>query len=175
MPLGIQQEHKQDPFDDFLATLNEPREVIHELYIDNEPEPEPDLEETQMDEETQELDPTLENKKLEIAMIPAETIVDVIDTTAISLNTYIAQQEVEGASSQEKQSLQKAIANYLRETDVEISPSKMCILLILMIYGPKTLQAFQLRKVNKENAELKSQVKYLEKKLNEKNDEIPNM
>lgn len=177
MPLGIQQEHTKDPFDDFLDTIKEPREVIQESYMVDEPEPEeiPEYENPTQDDTT-EYDPTLEKNKLEIAMIPAETIVDVIDTTAISVNSYIAQQEMEGASSQEKQSLQKAIANYLRETDVEISPSKMCILLILMIYGPKTLQAFQMRKINMENRELKSRVKYLENKLNEKKDyEIPNM
>lgn len=172
MPIGIQEKREKDPFEKFLDQLKEPREVIQQPDPIPEPEPEINLQAAIEDNEP---DPVLENKKLEIAMIPAETIVDVIDTTAISVNSYIAKEHVEGASEQEKQSLQKAVANYLRETDVDISPGKMLIILVLMIYGPKILQAFQLRKVNLENEALKARVQDLETQLKEANNAVPSV
>lgn len=163
MPIGIQEKQERDSFDAFLDTLKEEREVISETApVD----PEPIMEPGELPEfDTAVPDPVIEQKKIEVAMIPAETIVDVIDTTAISVNSYIAQEPQDGASPAEKQSLQKAIANYLRETDVDISPGKMCVLLILMIYGPKIMQAFQTRKLNQENEQLRAHVANLEQQL----------
>lgn len=164
MPIGIQDKQERDSFDAFLDTLKEDREIISEPAPPAEPSPV--MEPGELPEMEPVPDPVIEQKKIEVAMIPAETIVDVIDTTAISLNSYIAQEPQEGASPAEKQSLQKAIANYLRETDVDISPGKMCVLLILMIYGPKVLQAFQTRKLNQENEQLRAHVAHLEQQLN---------
>lgn len=178
MPIGIQERHERDSFDQFLDTLKEDREIIQEQpAIPEDPEvsaadslPGYDEHET--------VDPVIEKNKLEVAMIPAETIVDVIDTTAISVNSYIAMEPQEGASPAEKQSLQRAVANYLRETDIDISPGKMCMLLILMIYAPKVLQAVQTRKLNIENEQLKAQVSSLQQQLAQKQSEdgkIPGM
>lgn len=166
MPIGIQERHERDSFDDFLDRLKEDREVIQEPAI---PEPEP-MEPADVLPEVDKghVDPVIEHKKLEVAMIPAETIVDVIDTTAISLNSYIAQERQEGASQDEKDSLKHAVANYLKETDIDISPGKLCLVLILMIYAPKTLQAFQTRKLNQENAVLRQRNAILEQQLRER-------
>ena len=166
MPIGIQNNDGKDPFESFVDQLNEQREVIQE------PSPVPDVTESQTApdiDEPKELDPVLEQKKMDIAMIPAETIVDVIDTTAVSLNSYIAQEPVEGATETEKQSLQKAFANYLRETDVDISPGKLCLILVLMIYAPKVLQAFQIRKKNIENEALRAENEQLRAQLQQNN------
>lgn len=167
MPIGIQNNNGKDPFESFVDQLNEKREVIQE------PAPVPEVIESNSDhvadERPEDLDPVLEQKKLDIAMIPAETIVDVIDTTAVSLNSYIAQEPVDGASDTEKQSLQKAFANYLRETNVDISPGKLCLVLVLMIYAPKVLQAFQLRKKNIENEALRAENEQLRAQLQQKN------
>ena len=174
MPIGIQNENGKDPFETFLDGLKEPREVIQETV--DIPEPEPVAPEI-----IEEPDPVLEEKKAKVAMIPAEIIVDVIDTTAVSLNSYIAMERVEGASDTEKQSLQKALANYLRETDVDISPGKLVIVLVALIYGPKVVQAFQIRKQNLEIERLKSRIKFYEERDNqqhqekEDNDEVPNV
>jgi hypothetical protein len=176
MPIGIQNNDGKDPFESFVDRINEPREVIQE------PSPVPDVTESQtapdMDE-PKEIDPVLEQKKMDIAMIPAETIVDVIDTTAVSLNSYIAQEPVEGATETEKQSLQKAFANYLRETDVDISPGKLCLILVLMIYAPKVLQAFQIRKKNIENEALRAENEQLRAQLQQNNksgnNEVPGL
>lgn len=174
MPIGIQNENGKDPFETFLDGLKEPREVIQETV--DIPEPEPVAPEI-----IEEPDPVLEEKKAKVAMIPAEIIVDVIDTTAVSLNSYIAMERVEGASDTEKQSLQKALANYLRETDVEISPGKLVIVLVALIYGPKVVQAFQIRKQNLEIERLKSRIKFYEERDNqqhqekEDNDEVSNV
>lgn len=171
MPIGIQERHERDSFDQFLDTLKEDREIIQETVL---PPDEPEVFEPSDNlpgvDDQKELDPVVEKNKLEVAMIPAETIVDVIDTTAISVNTYIAMEPQEGASPAEKQSLQKAIANYLRETDIDISPGKMCMLLILMIYAPKVLQAFQTRKLNIENEQLRAHVAELENQLKQRED-----
>lgn len=175
MPIGIQNENGKDPFETFLDGLKEPREVIQETVDIPEPEPvSPEI--------IEEPDPVLEEKKAKVAMIPAEIIVDVIDTTAVSLNSYIAMERVEGASDTEKQSLQKALANYLRETDVDISPGKLVIVLVALIYGPKVVQAFQIRKQNLEFERLKSRIKFYEERDNhqqhqekEDNDEVPNV
>lgn len=162
MPIGIQEKHERDSFDQFLDTLKEDREIIQETVV---PEPEPLQPADELPGfDDAPADPVVEKKKLEVAMIPAETIVDVIDTTAVSVNSYIAMEPQEGASPAEKQSLQKALANYLRETDIDISPGKMCLVLIIMIYAPKVLQAVQLRKVNIENARLRARVAELEAK-----------
>lgn len=163
MPLGIQNNTK-DPFESFLDQLNEPREVIQEQV--EIPEPSPSAPE--LVPEGTEPDPVMERNKMEIAMIPAETIVDVIDTTAISINSYIAKEPVEGATTEEKQSLQKAVANYLRDTNIDISPGKLCIILIMMIYGPKIMQAWQTRKQNLEMEAMRSHIQDLEAQLKEK-------
>lgn len=170
MPIGIQEKHERDSFDEFLDTLKEDREVIHEPVI---PEPEhlssPSDSLPYIENPVSEVpDPVLEEKKLKVAQIPAKTIVDVIDTTAISLNSYIAMEPQEGATNQEKESLQDAVANYLRDTDIDISPGKLVLVLVLMIYGPKTMQAFQTRKENQANAALRARVVQLEDQLREK-------
>lgn len=170
MPIGIQERHERDSFDQFLDTLKEDREIIQETVIPPEEPALPDPSDTLPGVDDRDIDPVIEKNKLEVAMIPAETIVDVIDTTAISVNTYIAMEPQEGASPAEKQSLQKAIANYLRETDIDISPGKMCLLLILMIYAPKVLQAFQTRKLNIENEQLRAHVAELENQLKQRED-----
>ena len=181
MPIGIKNnDGAKDPFEEFLDQLNVPREVMQETVPVIEPEPEPLTTPTASGGgDIEDIDPVYEKKKLDIAMIPAETIVDVIDTTAISVNSYIAHEHIDGASPEEKESLQKAIANYLRETDVDISPGKMCIILIMMIYGPKVLQAFQTRKINEENEALKARVAELEDQLNQpkevKNGTVPSV
>lgn len=170
MPIGIQTKHERDSFDDFLDTLKEDREIIQEPTIPN-PEPataEPSDTTPGLDDNPAPLDPVVEEKKRQVAMIPAEVIVDVIDTTAVSLNSYIAQEHQDGASKEEKESLQKAVANYLRETDIDISPGKLCLVLVLMIYGPKTVQAFQVRKEHQENQALRAHVAELENQLQQR-------
>lgn len=167
MPIGIQEKHERDSFDQFLDSLKEDREIIQETKI---PDPEPvEIADELPGIDTPVADPVMERKKMEVAMIPAETIVDVIDTTAISLNSYIAQEHQEGASSEEKESLKHAVANYLKDTDIDISPGKLVLVLVLMIYGPKTLQAFQARKENQENAALRERNAYLENQLAKRN------
>ena len=167
MPIGIQDKHQRDSFDAFLDSLKEEREVIQEPVIP-EPEPEPVEPENLPGVDEPAPDPSREQKKFEVAQIPAKTIVDVIDTAAVSLNSYIAHQPQEGASESEKESLQDAVANYLRDTEIDISPGKLVLVLVLMIYGPKTMQAFQVRKQNEENMALRQQVTYLENQLKEK-------
>ena len=166
MPIGIQEKQQRDSFDDFLDSLKEDREVIQEPVI---PDPEPaEASDELPGVDAPVADPVRERKKLEVSMIPAETIVDVIDTTAVSLNSYIAQEPQTGATSEEKESLKHAVANYLKDTDIDISPGKLCLILVVMIYAPKTMQAFQTRKENQANARLMARNAYLEQQLKER-------
>lgn len=163
MSLGIQDEHTRDPFDEFLDTLGQEREVISEPEIAPESSPEP--EEAVVEDVP---DPTVERAKFEAAMIPAETVVECIDVGFTSLNTFIAKEEQEGATAAEKESLTKATANWLKDTDIDLSPGKMLLFLVLMIYGPKTVQAFQTRKQNIENEQLKEENARLRAMMEEK-------
>lgn len=162
MGIGIQNKQERNNFDEFMERFKEEREVIQEPTI---PEPEPVEPSDTLPEIDNVPDPAVERQKLDVAMIPAETIVDVIDTTAVSLNSYIAHEPQEGATESEKKSLQNAVANYLKDTDIDISPGKLCLVLILMIYGPKTMQAFQTRKHNQENAALREHIAELEDQI----------
>ena len=166
MPIGIQEKQQRDSFDDFLDSLKEDREVIQEPVI---PDPEPiEVAEELPGVDAPIADPVMERKKLEVSMIPAEVVVDVIDTAAVSLNSYIANEHQEGASESEKESMQHAFANYLKDTQIDLSPGKLCFVLILMIYAPKTIQAFQVRKENQEKARLEARNAYLEQQLKER-------
>lgn len=168
MAIGIQDNNQgRDPFDDFLDTLNQEREVIDVPEVSTDPEP------VTADEGTAEdnvPDPVIERAKFDAAMIPAETVVDCIDVGFTSLNTFIAKEDQEGATESEKESLTKATANWLKDTDIDLSPGKMLIFLVLMIYGPKTIQAFQTRKQNKENEELAAENERLRNMIEKQQD-----
>lgn len=166
MPIGIQEKRERDSLDKFMDSLKEDREVIQETKI---PDPEPSDTLPGIDDVEQLPDPVVENRKLELSQIPAKTIVDVVDTAAVSLNSYIAQERQDGASEEEKKTLQDSVANYLKDTDIDISPGKLVLVLVLMIYGPKTVQAFQIRKQNQENAALREHVAELEEELARRN------
>lgn len=165
MPIGIQDKSYIESLNDFMDRLKEDREVIQEPVIP-EPEPMEVAEELPGVDDTP--DPVLERKKMEVAMFPAKTVVDVIDTTAVSINSYIAGNAQPGATKEEKESLQDAVANYMRETDIDLPPGKLLLVLIIMIYAPKTLLAFQVRKENKEKERLEARNAFLEQQLKQK-------
>ena len=172
MPIGIQEKQQRDSFDDFLDSLKEDREVIQEPVI---PDPEPvEVAEELPGVDAPIADPVMERKKFEVSMIPAEVVVDVIDTAAVSLNSYIANEDQKGASESEKESMQHAFANYLKDTQIDLSPGKLCLVLVLMVYAPKTIQAFQKRKENQEKARLEARNAYLEQQLQLKEREAAN-
>lgn len=159
--------HKHDAFDDFLDSLKEPREVIDAPVPDDDetiPVENADVDVPDGESPTPE-DPEEEQRKLQLAMIPAETVVECIDVGFKSINSMIAQEDVDGATDDEKESLQKATANWLRDSDIDLSPGKMMMFLVLMIYGPKTFTAFQLRKAKQENERLKEENEKLKTKL----------
>ena len=83
-------------------------------------------------DEPEVLDPVVERNKLDIAMIPAETIVDVIDTTAISVNRYIAREQQEGASPSEKESLQKVASMARPLVAPQSKARKRCVSVIFL-------------------------------------------
>ena len=91
-------------------------------------------------------------------MIPAETLVNCVDIAFTQVNSIIAKQKVEGATKEEKDSLIQAAANYMKEKDIDISPSSMLIVMVLVIYGPKVYNAIELRKANEEKEALQKKV-----------------
>lgn len=161
MGLGITTEHKRDPFDDFLDSLKQPRQVMtaeEQDIIPDDPEI-PDLEE-QEERET----PAEQRARYNLSMIPAETMVNIVDMAFTQVNTMIAKQKMEGASAEEKDSLVQAAANYMKDKDIDISPGAMLVVMVLVIYAPKVWQAVELRKANEKNEILQRQLEEERKK-----------
>ena len=155
MGLGITNEHTRDPFDDFLDSLKQPRQVMtaeEQDIIPDDPEL-PDLEAAD-EKET----PAEQRARYNLSMIPAETMVNIVDMAFTQVNSMIAKQKVEGASAEEKDSLIQAAANYMKEKDIDISPGAMLVVMVLVIYAPKVWQAVELRKANEKNELLQRQL-----------------
>lgn len=161
MGLGINTEqtteHTQDSFDEFLDSLKQPRQVMApemdrmEADLEITPPADPAF---SMEDDT----PTEQKKRYNLSMIPAETLVNCVDIAFTQVNSIIAKQKVEGATPEEKDSLIQAAANYMKEKDIDISPSSMLIVMVLVIYGPKVYNAIELRKANEEKDALEKKV-----------------
>ena len=155
MGLGITNEHTRDPFDDFLDSLKQTRQVMtaeEQDIIPDDPEL-PDLEAAD-EKET----PAEQRARYNLSMIPAETMVNIVDMAFTQVNSMIAKQKVEGARAEEKDSLIQAAANYMKEKDIDISPGAMLVVMVLVIYAPKVWQAVELRKANEKNELLQRQL-----------------
>lgn len=164
MGLGINTEqtpteHTQDPFDEFVDSLKQPRQVMApELdAVEAGMEMTPSFEGNPPDMEEKET-PTEQRVRYNLQMIPAETLVNCVDIAFTQVNSIIAKQKVEGATKEEKDSLIQAAANYMKEKDIDISPSSMLIVMVLVIYGPKVYNAIELRKANEEKEALQKKV-----------------
>lgn len=165
MGLGIETEHKQDPFDEFLDKLKEPRQVMNiedqDILPDEPVMPDFELEGPEKEVET----PQDQKKRYNLSLIPAETLVNCVDIAFTQVNGLIAKQKVEGATPDEKDSLIQAAASYMKEKDIDISPGAMLIVMVLVIYGPKVYQAIELRKANEEKEELQKKLDEERKKV----------
>lgn len=161
MGLGIETEHKQDPFDDFLDSLKQPRQVMSQDDMDIIPD-DPDV--PDLEEEEKET-PTEQRTRYNLSMISAETLVNCVDIAITQVNSMIAKQKVEGATPNEKDSLIQAAANYMKEKDIDISPGAMLVVMVLVIYGPKVYQAVELRKANEEKEMLQKQLEEERRKV----------
>lgn len=168
MGLGIETEHKQDPFDDFLDSLKQPRQVMsvqdQDILPDDPNNPESYFEGPESFEKEDET-PADQRKRYNLSMIPAETLVNCVDIAFTQVNSLIAKQKVEGASENEKDSLIQAAASYLKEKDIDISPGAMLVVMVLVIYAPKVWQAVELRKANEEKEMLQKQLEEERKKV----------
>jgi len=176
MGLGINTEdsHSRDSFDEFMDSLQQPRQVMApemdkiEAELDMTPAQDP-LDYS--DDDT----PTDQKKRYNLSMIPAETLVNCVDIAFVQVNSMIAKEKMEGATEEEKDSLIQAAANYLKEKDIDISPSSMLFVMVLVVYAPKVFQAVELRKANedkqlmqKQIEEQKLKIAMLEKKEDDK-------
>ena len=162
MGLGIDTEqtteHTQDSFDEFLDSLKQPRQVMAPETLDrmeSEMEITPPADPAfSMEDDT----PTEQKKRYNLSIIPAETLVNCVDIAFTQVNSIIAKQKVEGATPEEKDSLIQAAANYMKEKDIDISPSSMLVVMVLVVYGPKVYNAIELRKANEEKEALEKKV-----------------
>lgn len=165
MGLGIETEHKRDPFDEFLDTLKEPRQVMsvedQDVLPDEPVTTDFELEGPERDDDT----PQDQKKRYNLSLIPAETLVNCVDIAFTQVNGLIAKQKVEGATPDEKDSLIQAAASYMKEKDIDISPGAMLVVMVLVIYGPKVYQAIELRKANEEKELLQKQLEEERKKV----------
>ena len=167
--MGLGLKHDKDPFDDFLDSLKQPRQVMDANTMDVPPVDELPMEKQDLDdlgELGDELESPREQKqRYSLSMIPAETLVNCVDIAFTQVNSMIAKQKMEGASRDEKESLIQAAANYMKEMDIDISPGSMLVVMVLVIYAPKVWQAVELRKANEENEKLKLQLEAQKKKI----------
>lgn len=164
--MGLGLKHDKDPFDDFLDSLKQPRQVMDANTMDVPPVDELPMEKPGLDDLGDELESPQEQKqRYSLSMIPAETLVNCVDMAFTQVNSMIAKQKMEGASRDEKESLIQAAANYMKEKDIDISPGSMLVVMVLVIYAPKVWQAVELRKANEENEKLKLQLEAQKKKI----------
>lgn len=167
--MGLGLKHDKDPFDDFLDSLKQPRQVMDANTMDVPPVDELPMEKPgldDLDDLGDELESPQEQKqRYSLSMIPAETLVNCVDIAFTQVNSMIAKQKMEGASRDEKESLIQAAANYMKEKDIDISPGSMLVVMVLVIYAPKVWQAVELRKANEENEKLKLQLEAQKKKI----------
>lgn len=171
MGLGIQtenQQHTKDPFDEFMDSLKQPRQVMAPEMDSLEASEEitPSFEGNPPDMEERET-PTEQRQRFNLSMIPAETLVNCVDIAFTQVNSIIAKQKVEGATPEEKDSLIQAAANYMKEKDIDISPSSMLVVMVLVVYGPKVYNAIELRKANEEKEKLQKEVEAQKKRIAE--------
>ena len=170
MGLGVAK-HEKDPFDDFLDSLKQPRQVMESLGDDIIPQEE--LPETAAadDEPLGQQEPPEsvadQRRRYSLSMIPAETLVNCVDLAFTQVNSIIAKQKVEGASDEEKDSLIQAAASYMKEKEIDISPGSMLVVMVLLIYGPKVYQAVELRRANEENERLRLELEKQKSKVRE--------
>lgn len=99
---------------------------------------------------------TIENN-VEFSMLPAESIVEVVDLGMVKGAELIAKEPQEGATDDEKEKLTKIWAMFLAGKNANISPGWMLLAMILLIYGPKFYGAWQIRKAKEEAEEAKRQ------------------
>lgn len=169
MGLGIAKQ-AGDPFDEFLDSLKQPRQVMEQHYIEPIEDELPEDTDEETEQETQE-SPEEQKRRYSLSMIPAETLVNCVDLAFTQVNSIIAKQKVEGATDEEKDSLIQAAANYMKEKEIDISPGSMLVVMVLIIYAPKVYQAVELRRANEKNERLqreleahKRQIERLKKK-----------
>lgn len=101
---------------------------------------------------------TIENN-IEFSMLPAESIVEVVDLGMVKGAELIAKEPQEGATDDEKAKLTKIWAMFLAGKNANISPGWMLLAMIVLIYGPKFYGAYQIRKakIEAEEARIEAQ------------------
>lgn len=92
---------------------------------------------------------TIENN-INFSMLPAESIVEVVDLGMVKGAELIAKEPQEGATDDEKEKLTKIWAMFLAGKNADISPGWMLLVMILLVYAPKFWGAWQIRKAKEE-------------------------
>ena len=92
---------------------------------------------------------TIENN-INFSMLPAESIVEVVDLGMVKGAELIAKEPQEGATDDEKEKLTKIWAMFLAGKNANISPGWMLLVMILLVYAPKFWGAWQIRKAKEE-------------------------
>ncbi|MBQ5423936.1 MAG: hypothetical protein IIU33_01790 [Bacteroidales bacterium] len=101
---------------------------------------------------------TIENN-INFSMLPAESIVEVVDLGMVKGAELIAKEPQEGATDDEKEKLTKIWAMFLAGKNANISHGWMLLVMIVLIYGPKFYGAYQIRKakIEAEEARIEAQ------------------
>lgn len=140
--------------EDFVSDLQQPKQDMN--LSDELP-----LEEIEV---IQEAAPEVEKEKtvtLKAARSSAKFLTTAIDAPLSSLLAFYAKEDDADdfkCDQEERDTLEEALTEYLKDKGADIPPGMMLLVVILSIYGSKTMKAFNMRKQNilleKKEAEL---------------------
>ncbi len=147
--------------DDFMAEMNRPKQAQ-------------DINETDGLDELETLQPETPDEPLEklqatpaVALATASLLTIALDSSLSTVLGLYAGDEPDNykADPEQRQELQAAIAEYVKLKGGDIPPGVALILIILSVYGTKGAQAFQYKKLRKEQEEKDRRIQQLEEEL----------
>jgi len=102
--------------------------------------------------------------RFELSKLPSETIIEIGDGLLIGGASMLAGEDVKGLPEAKKQNLARDLAKWLKDYNVEmLSPGWLFALSVLSAYAPIYWNAWELRKLKKENLEHLSEIDQLKK------------
>lgn len=181
MAIGIQ--HQQDNFDDFLNQNNiagAPSPDDPDAYLDylcnNQKQhfDTPEVEEQPTNEFNEagylsgdEMRTIAGNMAFASDHL-APIVVNACDLAFSGINSIIATVPQDGATEKEKEDLTAAWSLYLKDKNLDVSPSAMLLITIALIYGPKTYNSVKIRQQEQKLRQQERELELLRKQAEER-------
>ena len=169
MGFGVEENKEKNSLVDYFDNLAKPKQNLGVAGPGYEmPEPEHDL-----DNYPPQITPEdLKHKQiaLEASQFTANIVVETIDVAFSEIGGLIAKLDTEDkrklkADEDTKPILVDAWANYLKDKGGELSPGVLLIILVLGVYAPKIPLIFEMRKLQKANADLSGELEAKEMEI----------